>query len=129
VNVLQRDAILKGVAAAVIVCLPLALVSNVVRDDDSSSALLPVLFLAVIVGFLFAGFVAARSARDSPYSNGAVAALCGFLVIEVVAVVVRVVGDKPLHPGRIVGTGLLAYAAGLLGGVVATYGGGGSQEA
>ena len=65
----------------------------------------------------------ARSSGDAPYSNGAVAALAGFVVIEIIAVVVRVVGDKPLHPGRIVGTGLIAYAAGLLGGVVATYGG------
>ena len=122
-NVLNRDAVLKGMAAAIIVCLPLAIVSNVVRDDNSRSGLLPLLFLAVIVGFVFAGFVAARSAGDAPYSNGAVAALAGFVVIEIIAVVVRVVGDKPLHPGRIVGTGLIAYAAGLLGGVVATYGG------
>ena len=121
-TVLNRDAVLKGMAAAIIVCLPLAIVSNVVRDHDDRSPLLPLLFLAVIVGFVFAGFVAARAAGEAPYSNGAVAALAGFVVIEVVAIVVRIVGGKPLHPGRIVGTGLIAYAAGLLGGVVAAYG-------
>jgi putative membrane protein (TIGR04086 family) len=122
VRLLDRDSILKGMAAAIIVCLPLAIVANVVRDRHPNSALLPILFIAVIVGFLFAGFVAARSATDAPYSNGAVAALAGFVVIQAVAVVVRVVGDKPVNAGRIVGTGLIAYAAGLLGGLVASKG-------
>jgi putative membrane protein (TIGR04086 family) len=120
VALLRRDALLKGMAVAVVVCLPLTLAANVVHDDRPDSTLLPILFLAVAVGFGVAGFVGGRAARDAPFSNGAVAALSGFVVLAVISILVRVVGDEPLHLGRLVGSGLIAYAAGLAGAAVAT---------
>lgn len=119
-RLLERDALLKGMAVAIVICLPLALVSNIVRDNDDESALLPLLFLAVAAGFAAAGWTAARSAQASPYSNGAVAALLGFLVIQAVAIVVRLAGDEPIGFSRIIGTALIAYASGLLGALLAS---------
>lgn len=118
-SLLERAALLKGMAVAVVICLPLALLSNVVRDDDDESALLPLLFLGVAFGFAAAGWAAARSASASPFSNGAVAALLGFVFIQAVAVVVRVASGEPVGLLRMVGTALIAYAAGLLGAFVA----------
>jgi putative membrane protein (TIGR04086 family) len=115
-SLLRGDAVLKGASLAIVVCLPLSLVADVVHDDHPDSALLPLLFLATLLGFVAAGWVAARAAGISPYSNGAVAALAGYGVLAVISIVVRLVGDKDVHPARIVGTALLAYAAGLLGG-------------
>jgi hypothetical protein len=119
VTLLNRLAVVKGAAVAIVICLPLALVSNVIHDHNRDSALLPMLFVAVAVGFGIAGFVAARAEGDAPYSNGAFAALLGFVIIQGVAVVVRVAGGKPLHIGAIVGAALIAYAAGILGAAVA----------
>lgn len=115
-SLLRRDAVLKGAALAVVVCLPLSLVADVVHDDHPDSALLPLLFLGTLLGFVAAGWVAARAAGTAPYSNGAIAALCGYGVLAAISILVRLVGSEDIHPARIVGTALLAYAAGLLGG-------------
>lgn len=115
-TLLDRLAVLRGMAVAIVVSLPLSLVADVVQDDDPDSWLLPLLFLATLLGFVAAGWVAGRAARSAPFSNGAVAALAGYAVLAVISVIVRVAGDEPVHAARIVGTALLAYAAGLLGG-------------
>ena len=123
-NLLNRIAVVKGAATAIVVCLPLALLSNIVHDRNADSALLPVLFLAVAAGFALGGFVAARAEGDAPYTNGAFAAIGGFVVMEVISIVVRVAGDKTVHVGTIVGTALIAYAAGIIGALVAQKTGG-----
>ena len=118
-TLLNRLAVLKGAAVAIVVCLPLALVSDVVKDRDADSAMLPVLFVGVAAGFALAGAVAARSGGDAPYSNGAFGALLGFVVIQGVATLVRIAGDEDVRWGRIVGAALIAYAAGILGAAAA----------
>lgn len=114
-TLLRRDAVLKGLAVAVVVGLPLALLADVIRDDRPDSALLPLLFLATLLAFVAAGWVAGRAAPEAPYSNGAIAALAGYAVLAAISVIVRAVGGGPVHAARIIGTALLAYAAGLLG--------------
>ena len=118
-KLLNRMAVLKGAAVAVVVCLPLALISNIVRDHDRESPLLAVLFVGVAAGFALAGWVAGRSEGDAPFSNGAFAALTGFVVIQGVAVIVRVAGGHTPRFGLIVGSALIAFAAGILGGWMA----------
>ena len=118
-NLIDRDAVLKGMAVAIVVCLPLSLVADVVHDDHPDSFLLPLLFVATLLGFVAAGWVAGRAAGAAPFSNGAVAALAGYAVLAIISVIVRVAGDEPVHAARIVGTALIAYAAGLLGGSLA----------
>ena len=111
------QAIVKGAAVSIVVCLPLALIAEAIagaeEDDPSSWAFL--LFFGVLVGFVLGGFVAARSARDYPYTNGAVAAVAAFAVIQGVAIVVRLVGDEPVRYVAVVFNGLLAYGCGLTG--------------
>jgi putative membrane protein (TIGR04086 family) len=119
VKLLNRIAVVKGSAVAIVICLPLALASNVIQDENPDSALLPLFFIGVASGFAIGGFVAARSEGDAPYSNGAFAALLGFVVIQVVAVVVRLVDGEPLRIAAIVGAALIAYAAGILGAAIA----------
>jgi putative membrane protein (TIGR04086 family) len=116
-RVLDREAVLKGLAAAVVICLPLALIAAAIDDGDDQSAWVVPLFFGVLVGFAVGGVVAARNARDYPYSNGGVAALAAFAVIQGIAVVIRLVGDESIPWVEIVFTGLLAYGAGLTGGI------------
>ena len=118
-NLVNRFAVLKGAAAAIVICLPLTIVANIVHDGNADSPLLTMFLLAVSLGFAFGGFVAARVEGDAPYTNGAFAALGAFIVMEAISIVVRVAGDKPVHTGTIIGTALIAYAAGIIGAVVA----------
>lgn len=103
---------------AVVICVPLALVSEAVADGDGSP-LTPLLFAAVLVGFAIGGRTAARRATGAPFTNGGLAALLAFLVIQGAALVVRLAdGDPPAVP-VLVFNGLLAYGCGLAGGAVA----------
>ena len=116
-RMLELDAVLKGMAVAIVISLPVAIVANIVQDDDADSAWLTPLFFAVLVAFVLAGLVAARGASKYPYTNGAVAAFAGFVVMATVSIIVQVVDGESVGLGRIVGTGLLAYGCGLTGGV------------
>jgi hypothetical protein len=121
--VLDAGAVLRGAAVAVVVCLPLALVSQALADADGGDAAVVVLFFAVLAGLALGGFVAARVAGTAPYSNGGVAAAAAFVAIQGTALVVRALlgdgGDGPTVPG-VVFNALLAYGCGLAGGAVAS---------
>jgi putative membrane protein (TIGR04086 family) len=116
-RMLQLDAVLKGMAVAIVISLPVAIVANVVQDDDADSVWLTPLFFTVLVAFVLAGFVAGRGATKYPYTNGAIAALAGFVVMAVISIAVQIADGESIGVGRIVGTGLLSYGCGLTGGV------------
>lgn len=116
-RMLELDVVLKGMAVAIVISLPVAIVASIIEDDDADSMWLTPLFFAVLVAFVLAGFVAGRSATKYPYTNGAMAAMAGFVVMTIISVAVQVVDGESIGLGRIVGTGLLAYGCGLTGGV------------
>ena len=116
-RMLQLDAILKGAAIAIVISLPVAIVANIIHDDHPDSAWLTPLFFAVLVAFLLAGLVASRSADRYPYTNGAVAAFAGFVVMAIISVTVQVVAGDTISAGKLVATALLAYGCGLSGAV------------
>ena len=117
---LELEPIVKGAAASIVVCLPLALLSQAIADstDDDPSRWAFVLFFGVLLGFVLGGYVTARSCRDYPYTNGAVAALAAYVVIQGVAVVVRLVGDEDVRVVAIVFNGLVSYGCGLTGALI-----------
>ncbi len=114
---LDLEAVLKGMAISIVVCLPLALLSQAIADstDDDPSRWAFLLYLGVLLGFALGGFVTGRAAREYPYTNGAVAALAAFVVIQGVGIVVRLVGGDPIHVVAAVFNGLVAYGCGLTG--------------
>jgi putative membrane protein (TIGR04086 family) len=114
---LRIEAVLKGAASAIVIALPVAIVANIIHDDDPDSAWLTPLFFAVLVAFLLAGLVASRNTDRYPYTNGAVAAFAGFLVMALISVTVQAAAGDAIATGRLVGTGLLAYGCGLTGAV------------
>lgn len=111
-------AVLVGAAVALVVCVPAAVVGQVLTDRESDAVVVP--FLAVLVGLAAGGYAAARVAPTAPYTNAALAALLAFVAVQAVGVVLRVARDDPVRITQIVFSGLLAYASGLLGGVVAS---------
>ncbi len=119
-RVLDPLAIVPGVALAVAVALPAALVGEVAADgDDDPSGLGLLTFLVVLVGFAAGGWLAARRAPSAPYSNGAVAALGAFAVIQLGGIVVNAVDGEPLRVASIAFLALLASASGMGGALVA----------
>lgn len=118
---IDRLALLRGASVAVCICLPAALAAQALVDvpegeDPPTSVFL--FFALVLVGFALGGWWAARSAPEAPYSNGAVAALLAFVVIQGIAVVVRLVAGESVNIPAIVFNGLIAYGAGLLGAAI-----------
>lgn len=111
-------ALVKGAAVAIAVCLPVALLAEVVIDPDDPSGWAIPLYLGVLIGFVLAGSVAGREAATSPLVTGALAALAGFGVIQGIGIVVRLVGGDDVVVASIVFTALLAYGCGLTGAVM-----------
>ena len=115
----DRAAVVRGAAVAVAVCLPLALLGQAVDDADGSS-FTALLFVGVLAGFAAGGAVAARRAREVPFTNGGLAALVAYVAIQGTALVVGAVtdGDPPSVPS-LVFNALLAYGCGVAGSALA----------
>ena len=111
------QALVKGAAVSIVVCLPLALLAEVLVDRDDPSSLSVPLYLGVLLGFVAGGFVAARHAVASHLVTGALAASAAFVVIQGAGVVVRVANGEEVLFASIVFTALLAYGCGLTGAV------------
>jgi predicted permease len=120
-SLLDPRAVGAGAVLAVAVALPAALIGEAAADgDDDPSGLVLLCFLAVLLAFVAGGWLAARRAPDAPYSNGAVAALAGFVVIQVGGIIATVVQDEPVRGASIAFSALLATASGLVGSLLAT---------
>ena len=120
-STIEWPAVLRGASIAICICLPAALVAQALVDVDEGedpSNVVFVFFALVLAGFALGGWWAARAAPTAPFSNGAVAALAAFVVIQGVALVVRVVGDEPVNVPALVFNATVAYGAGLLGALV-----------
>ena len=115
---LEPRAIGIGAVVAGAVALPAALVAQVVVDDAESNLSFP-FFALVLFGFAAGGFAAARHAPDAPFSNGAIAALVAFLVIQGIGAIRRAIVDDPVGVTSVLFNMLLAFSAGMLGAVVA----------
>jgi len=110
-----------GAVLVVVIALPAALVGEAAADgEDDPSRLVLLCFVVVLLAFAAGGWLAARRAPDAPFSNGAVAAVVGFAVIQLGGVVANVVQDDPVRLASIAFSALLATASGLVGAIVAT---------
>jgi putative membrane protein (TIGR04086 family) len=120
-SLLDRRAVAAGAVLAIVVALPAALIGEAAADgEDDPSGLVLLCFFVVFLAFVAGGWLAARRAPDAPYSNGAVAALAGFAVIQLGGVVANVVQDEPVRMASIAFSALLATASGLVGSLIAT---------
>jgi hypothetical protein len=120
-SLLEPAAIGAGAVLAVVIALPAALVGEAAVDgDEDPSGFVLLCFVVVLLAFVAGGWLAARRAAGAPYSNGAVAALAGFAVIQLGGVIVNLVEDEPVRGASIAFSALLATASGLVGALVAT---------
>ena len=120
-SLLDPRAVGAGAVLAIVIALPAALVGEAAADgEDDPSGLVLLCFVVVLLAFVAGGWLAARRAPEAPFSNGAVAALVGFAVIQLGGVVANLVQDDPVRGASIAFSALLATASGLVGALVAT---------
>ncbi len=113
----EWPAVRAGATAAVAICLPMAIIANVLIDDEESGAT-TLFFVAVLAGFAVGGWVAAKRSIDTPYSSAGISGLVAFAVIEVVAIVSLALRDEPIEIVVIVANAFFAYGAAMLGAVI-----------
>jgi predicted permease len=120
-SLLDLRAVGAGALLAIVIALPAALVGEAAADgDDDPSGLVLLCFVVVLLAFVAGGWLAARRGTDAPYSNGAVAALVGFAVIQLGGVVANLLQDETVETASIAFSALLATASGLVGALLAT---------
>ncbi len=113
-----RD-IIRGVVPALAIAVPAVVAQVVVRPGPGGELGLYVLLLA---GLVLGGWRAGRLGVSAPMSSGALAALVAFALVQIAAVVVGQLNNRPLPPvAPIVFNTGMAICAGLFGGFVASF--------
>jgi putative membrane protein (TIGR04086 family) len=105
----------RGALIAVAVALPAAVIQNVV----TGSSLRSLLFLVIIGAFAVGGWVAGRSRPDRALTNGAAAAMAGYLAVLAISTMVRLGRGAGPALAAVPLSMLIALSCGLLGGYVA----------
>jgi hypothetical protein len=105
-----------GAAVAVVVAVPVATAGGVSLDDGAGAAV--AFGIVALAGFLAGGWVAGWRSNHGALANGALAALAGFAVAQVVALVVGSSGEGT-DVADVVVYALLATSLGLVGGWLA----------
>ena len=113
----EWPAVRTGALVAIAICLPIAILANVLIDDDTSGAT-TAFFVAVLAGFAVGGWVAATRAVETPYSSAGISGLVAFAAIEAVAIVSLALRDEPIEVVVIVANAFFAYGAAMLGAAI-----------
>ncbi len=121
-DLVHPRAVAIGAAVALAICVPTAILAQVLDQagtvDDDSSWLL-VLFVVILVGMATGGYVAAQRRLDAPLTNGAVAALSAYLLVQTLGAIRLLASGDTVTWVAIPFFALLASAAGIAGGLVA----------
>lgn len=118
-KVIDLPSVLVGAVTAVVITLPIGVLSEVVVDSGDPAGLVLAFLVLLLAGFAAGGYVAARRTPDGPLANSMVAAVAAFAVIQGVGAVRHMVAGEPLSLPSIVFAAFLACSSGLLGGLVA----------
>lgn len=116
---IDRTAVVAGAMRAAVVAGLAIVVAQAIKSLTDTDANL-VLYLVLLFGLVFGGWVAARRQPTSPLTHGALAALAAYGVLVAVVTAVRVALGRDLaNPASFVFNGLMAASAGILGGYLA----------
>lgn len=113
-----------GIAAALAIAIPTALLAQVVDRTDrveDDTAVLLVLFGVVLAGLGLGGFIAGSRRPDAPLTHAAAAAVGAYVVAQTVAVLRLLAADDDITWAAMPFFALLAAAAGMTGGLIADH--------
>lgn len=119
-DVIDRPALLAGTLTALAVVVPATVLAEVVGAADKDTNLVFAFLVPVLFGFGAGAYVAARRATAGPLTNGALAAVAAFALVQGVGLVRRLLAGEPISPASIAFAALLAYSCGLVGAAIAS---------
>jgi putative membrane protein (TIGR04086 family) len=116
----ERPALVRGVASAAVVVVPVAIAGTVLTDGDSPSGVLVAAFSALTIGGLVLGaaVAASRQRLGLPLVHGLLTTLVLFAVLQAVRLVRRAIAGDDLEFARALSNLLVSLVAGTVGGLV-----------
>lgn len=121
-GLLHPRAVAAGAGVALAICVPAALLAQLLDESDTvddNSSWLIVLFGVILVGMAIGGFVAANLRLDAPLANSAVAALAAYLLVQTIGAVRLLASGEEVTWAAIPFFALLSVSAGMAGGLLA----------
>jgi len=107
----DRVVIGRGAAFGLLLGAPAAVVNGLLASQEPKpKGALNATFLALVVSFWLAGFMAGREAPSRPVVHGLAAGLATFALVEVIGVLGRLDRGTPVSAGSIVVVAVLALA-------------------
>ena len=123
-DLIHPRAVAVGAGVALAICVPAAILAQILDDagsvDDDSGWLL-VLFGVILVGMGLGGYAAAVRRLDAPLTNGAVAALAAYLLVQTIGAIRLLLSGDDVTWVAIPFFALLSSAAGMAGGLLADH--------
>jgi O-antigen/teichoic acid export membrane protein len=108
-------------AAAAIVAVPFALLGLAASNEDSLGWAGWLSVLGILLGLVIGGFLAARDQQvGAPLTNGIVAAIAVYVIVQGIGIVKRAVAGEELNWGRYASSLLLSIVAGTVGALLAS---------
>ena len=119
---LDPRAVLVGAAVSLAIAVPPAVLAQIQSDRDAleGSNWVLILFAVVLAAFVVGGYVAAKRAAAEPLTNGAVAALLAYVLVQGYGIVRRLADGDEIRWLGILFAALLAASCGTVGAIVAT---------
>lgn len=113
--VVGQHRLLAGALSAAVI----AGAAGVAQAAAGSAAARGMLLFVIVAGFVFGGYVAARGQAARAAKLGALGAAGGFVLVQGIATLRRLVVDQPISLGAIVLGALTAAVCGSIGGLLA----------
>jgi putative membrane protein (TIGR04086 family) len=112
-----------GALVAMAICVPLAVVSQIISDygNGDAAGVVVVFYFVVLAGLAAGGFVAGSRRPETPLSHGILAAVVAYVVVQGIGVLVNLARGDDISVVAIVFNAGLAAAMGLLGGWLANW--------
>jgi hypothetical protein len=118
---LDRPAVLRGMAAAAIIAVPFALLGLAASNEDSLGWAGWLSVVGILLGLVIGGFLAARDQKvGAPLTNGIVAAIAVYVIVQGIGIIKRAVAGEELNWGRYASSLLLSIVAGTVGALLAS---------
>jgi putative membrane protein (TIGR04086 family) len=114
---LNRSVVMAGAMMTLLIAVPAAIVTAWLSDDgatDESNWTLLAL-LAIVIAYLLGGALAGRAVPTAPFVNGAAATLLAFVIVQGVAVVLRLSRGDDINLVALLFNGMLAASFGTFG--------------
>lgn len=123
-DLIHPPAVALGALVALAVAVPAAILAQTldeVGSVDDDSAWLVVLFVVILAAMVAGGWFAATRRPDAPLTNGALAALSAYVLVQTIGAVRLLLAGDRVTWAAIPFFALLSAASGMTGGLLADH--------